>query len=73
MIIQNIILNKFILPEMLIAGFACFILLTDVFISQRYRIVTYVLTQFSLLVVIFSIYGNFKNLLNVQNFQEENI
>jgi len=73
MIIQNIILNKLILPEMLIAGFACFILLTDVFISQRYRIVTYVLTQFSLLVVIFSIYGNFKNLLNVQNFQEENI
>lgn len=53
-------INTTLLPEILIASLACFILLWDVFIPKKYRITTYILTQLGLIGVIYSICYNFK-------------
>lgn len=65
--------NKLLLPEILVAMLSCFILLIDLGISKKYKIINYILTQLGLLSIIFIIYSNFKNLLNISNSQEENI
>jgi len=72
-IIPNIIVNKLMLPEILIAGLACFILLIDLIVSKKHKFITYLLTQIGLLVVMMVIYKNFSNLCNLQTYQEENI
>ena len=56
------IINKLILPEILIASLACFILLWDAFISRKYRITSYIFTQLGLIGIICSICYNFKSL-----------
>ena len=56
------IINKLILPEILIVSLACFILLWDLCIARKYRITSYIFTQLGLALIICSICYNFKNL-----------
>lgn len=72
-VLSNIIINRFMLPETLIAGLACVVLLIDLIIAEKYKIINYILTQLGLLTIIVVIYFNFNHLLNVSNAQEENV
>ncbi len=71
--IASLNINKLILPEILVAGLACLVLLIDLFISNKNKIITYLFTQLGLLTVIFTIYSNFQNLLNLPLTQEEQL
>ena len=64
----NININHFILPEILIASLACFILLWDAFVSSKYKITSYILTQAGLMYIIYIIYSNFKALNITEKF-----
>ena len=72
-IIASLNINKLILPEILVAWLACLVLLIDLFISNKNKIITYLFTQLGLLTVIFTIYSNFQNLLNLPLTQEEQL
>lgn len=54
--------NQFILPEILIAGLACFILLWSSFIPNKYKFTNYWLTQIGLIFNLYIIYNNFRPL-----------
>ena len=59
MIVDNII-NELILPEFSIAVLIGLMVLVDLLISKRFKIIIYLLSQTGLLLTIFFVWNNFK-------------
>ena len=69
MIVDNII-NELILPEFSIAVLISLMILVDLFMSKRFKIIIYLLSQAGLLLTIFFVWNNFKFL--VQGYENSN-